>query len=57
MIGRITGILLENNVAYHCTDAGFHQHYGRDNIVRNNLLAYNFRHSVMRGIFQIITSP
>lgn len=43
-----TGILLENNVAVHCSDAGFHQHYGRDNIVRNNLLAWNRNHSVMR---------
>ncbi len=43
-----TGILLENNVAYRCLDAGFHQHYGRDNVVRNNLLAWNSRHSVMR---------
>ncbi len=43
-----TGILLENNVAVRCTDAGFHQHYGRDNIVRNNLLAFNQRHQVMR---------
>jgi hypothetical protein len=43
-----TGMLLEDNVAYRCTDAGFHQHYGRENIVRNNLLAFNQRHQVMR---------
>lgn len=43
-----TGILLENNVAYRCQDAGFHQHYGRDNVIRNNLLAWNRNHSVMR---------
>lgn len=43
-----TGILLENNVVYRCKSAGFHQHYGRDNVVRNNLFAFNVEHSVMR---------
>jgi len=43
-----TGIVVENNVAYRCKDAGFHQHYGRDNVIRNNLLAWNQNHSVMR---------
>ena len=43
-----TGILIEHNIATRCTDAGFHQHYGRDNTVRHNLLAFNERHAVMR---------
>lgn len=43
-----TGIVVENNIATRCTDAGFHQHYGRDNVIRNNLLAWNTNHSVMR---------
>ena len=43
-----SGIVMENNVAYRCSDAGFHQHYGEENIIRNNLFAWNERHSVMR---------
>jgi parallel beta-helix repeat protein len=36
-----TDVLVENNVVYRCNSSGFHQHYGRDNIVRNNILAFN----------------
>jgi parallel beta-helix repeat protein len=43
-----TGILLENNVVYRCKDAGFHQHYGRDNILRNNIFAFNQKSQLMR---------
>jgi hypothetical protein len=34
-----TGILIENNIGYGTTYANFHQHYGRDNVVRNNIWA------------------
>lgn len=34
-------IVLESNVVYRCQSAGFHQHYGRDNLVYNNIFALN----------------
>jgi hypothetical protein len=44
-----TSILLKNNLVYRTTTGGFHQHYGRDNRVVNNIFAFSQGPQIIRS--------
>jgi parallel beta-helix repeat protein len=44
-----TRMLVENNIVYRCKSSGFHLHYGKENIIRNNIFARNAEYQISRA--------
>lgn len=43
-----TGVVAEGNVVFRTKSSGFHQHYGRENVVRRNVFAFGRESQVAR---------
>jgi parallel beta-helix repeat protein len=43
-----SNVVVENNIVYDTQSSGFHQHYGRDNMMRNNIFAFGTNYQIMR---------
>ncbi|MHB0998116.1 MAG: beta-N-acetylglucosaminidase domain-containing protein [Armatimonadota bacterium] len=47
-----TGVLVEDNIVYNAVSGSFHQNFGKDNIIRNNIFAMSDEAQILRSVVE-----
>lgn len=47
-----TGVLVEDNIVCNAESGGFHQNFGKENIIRNNIFAMSNEAQIMRSVVE-----
>lgn len=47
-----TGVEMTDNLVYRCKSGGFHQHYGQNNRIENNIFAFGHYHQVQYSLVE-----
>lgn len=51
-----SNILIKDNLVYRCHDGAFHQHYGKENIIENNIFAFGKNYQMQTSRAEVHSS-